>query len=319
MCVAVMVAFNRGWFSAKLLPFLLLALFAGDVARINDKFLFLVKVPEKSLRSKTPVIEFLQRESKDFRVLPMNGGDPMQYATSGVPVMFTSNPVQQRRWQEFLDAFNLNSPMPDILNVKYLVLDSEQYAREKAQLSPKYTLAFQSPDMGELVLENRAVQPKAWLVPSASVMQDRTLTIQILQNPAFNPAAVALTESPAPIPLTTPGQSTHTSPGSVSIERYEGERLSLTATPVMNSLLVLGEKYYHGWKARIDGNPAQIHPVDHVLRGVYLTPGKHTVEFVFDPLPFKIGKYLTLTSFALFAVVLLREFFQRRRKVAGSA
>ncbi|NVN91581.1 MAG: hypothetical protein HXX11_13400 [Desulfuromonadales bacterium] len=319
ICAAVLVAFNRGWLSARLLPFLLLALFVGDVARVNDKFLFLVKVPEKSLRSKTPVIEFLQRESKDYRVLPMNGGDPMQYATSGVPVMFTSNPVQQRRWQEFLDVFNLNSPMPDLLNVKYLVMNSEQYAQEKTQLSPKYQPVFQSPDKRELLLENRAVLPKAWLVPSAMVVQDRVQALQILQNPSFNPGLVALVENPAPLDLLAPDQRPQAPPGTVSINRSEGERITLTATPAMNSLLVLGEKYFQGWKARIDGKPAQIYPVDHVLRGVYLTPGKHSVEFEFDPLPFKIGKYLTLTSFALFAVVLVREWFLRRRKVNASA
>jgi hypothetical protein len=47
---------------------------------------------------------------------------------------------------------------------------------------------------------------------------------------------------------------------------------------------------------------------------VYLTPGTHTVEFVFDPLPFKIGKWLTLGSFAFFAALLAREFLNRRKQ-----
>ncbi|MEI7818035.1 MAG: hypothetical protein WCI45_12685, partial [Desulfuromonadales bacterium] len=59
---------------------------------------------------------------------------------------------------------------------------------------------------------------------------------------------------------------------------------------------------------------AEIHPVDHVLRGVYLTPGAHKVEFVFDPLPFKVGKYLTLISFALFAAMLFREWLVKMKK-----
>jgi hypothetical protein len=33
------------------------------------------------------------------------------------------------------------------------------------------------------------------------------------------------------------------------------------------------------------------------------------VEFVFDPLPFKIGKWLTLVSFALYALFLGREIW----------
>jgi hypothetical protein len=38
------------------------------------------------------------------------------------------------------------------------------------------------------------------------------------------------------------------------------------------------------------------------------------IEFRFDPLPFKIGKWLTLTSFAFFAVMVGREVWVGRRK-----
>ncbi len=89
--------------------------------------------------------------------------------------------------------------------------------------------------------------------------------------------------------------------------------LSRRATP-RNALLVLGEKYYKGWKATVDGKPTDIVLVNHILRGVYLPPGTHTVEFRFDPLPFKIGKYLTLASFALFAGMLIREWLICRKK-----
>ena len=34
----------------------------------------------------------------------------------------------------------------------------------------------------------------------------------------------------------------------------------------------------------------EIVPVNHILRGVYLLRAATAVEFVFDPLPFKIGK-----------------------------
>jgi len=299
---------------AAFAPLLLIGLFIIDVGRVNAKFLFLVPEPKENSRDFTsPAIEFLTTQPKEYRVLPLNGG-PGPYSSKKIPVMFIPMPVQQVRWQEYLSAFNLNSSMPDLLNIKYLVLDSEQYAREKAQIPQKYQPVFQSPHGRELVLENRSVLPKAWLVPTAMVIQDKTQTLQILQNPAFSPNRVALVESPPPLPLATLDQSSPLSPDAVSISRYEGERIDLTTTSRINSLLVLGEKYYRGWKATVDGQPVQIYPVNHILRGVYLTPGKHTVKFRFDPLPFKIGKWLTLSSFALFAIMLVREWFQRRRQ-----
>ena len=70
-----------------------------------------------------------------------------------------------------------------------------------------------------------------------------------------------------------------------------------------------------GWKATVDDKSVDIQRVNYILRGVYLTPGTHKVEFRFDPLPFKIGKYLTLASFALFAGMLIREWRLRRKMV----
>jgi len=276
--------------------------------------MFLVKVPEKVKGGKTPVIDYLSKGSNLYRVLPMDGSDPMQYATNQIPVMFTSNPVQQRRWQEFLDGFSLSSAMPDMLNVKYFVYGREQYAAEKAQLGERFVPVFTSPDGATIVLENRRVLPKGWLVPAVITVTDLQQSIGILQHPAFDPKAIGLVESPPPIPLADPNRPAAGSVGAVDVTRYEGVHVVAVAKVTQNALLVLGEKYYQGWRATVDGKAVTIYPVNHVLRGVYLTPGSHTVEFVFDPLSFKIGKYLTLASFVLFAAMLGREAWVRRRE-----
>jgi hypothetical protein len=311
---AVFALYYRGRIAAKVLPFVLLALFLGDVGRVNAKFMFLVAEPHKSSGVKTPEIAFLADKSKQYRTLPMDG-DPMQYVAAGIPVMFTSNPVQQRRWQEFLDVFNLGSSMPDIMNVRYLVEGKDQYEKEAASLAGKFSPVFTSPDGATVILENRSVLPKAWLVPTALLVSSTRETLGILQNPAFNPRLMALVESATPIPMANQNSPLPGPPGEVRVLRYEGERIDLDAAVGMNSLLVLGEKYYKGWRASVDGKETEIYPVDHVLRGVYLTPGRHKVEFVFDPLPFKVGKYLTLISFAFFALMLAREC--RFKKGAG--
>jgi hypothetical protein len=300
---------------SAVLPILLVIIYLADVWRVDNKFLFTVTSPEKSRIATTPAMEFIKRDSKQYRALPMDGNDPMQYVANGIPVMFTSNAVQQQRWQMFLDNFTLNSAMPDIINVKYFIYPASQYAQEKAQLGDKFQPVFQSPDGAQLVLENRTVLPKAWLVPSVAVVTDPAQRVGILQNPAFNPRTLALVETPPPAPLANPDQALPLPQQSVSVPRYSGERIVVEAAPPANALLVLGEKYYRGWRATADGKPVEIVPVNHVLRGVYLTPGTHTVEFVFDPLPFKIGKYLTLASFALFAAMLVREWRLRRRAV----
>jgi len=241
--------------------------------------------------------------------------DPLQYAAAEIPTVFMSTPVQQIRWQDFLDNFSFNTVMPDLLNIKYVVFSTDQYLQEQSKLSPKYEKVFQSPDGAEVVIRNNAVLPKAWLVPSAVVVADRQQQLSILTDPAFEPRKVAFVESPPALALAQPDASAPEITGSVSIKKNENEQILLAATAPRNALLVLGEKYYKGWTAHVDGKKTDIVPVDRFLRGVYLPAGEHTVEFTFDPLPFKIGKYLTLASFALFAAMLVREWQLRRRAV----
>jgi uncharacterized membrane protein YfhO len=100
------------------------------------------------------------------------------------------------------------------------------------------------------------------------------------------------------------------------VATYENVTVTVQARALTNALLVLGDKYFTGWRATVDGKQATIVPVNLVLRGVYVTPGDHTVEFVFDPLPFKIGKWLTLSSFLIFMLCLGWEAVRCRRLVA---
>jgi hypothetical protein len=319
LCVGVLGAYRRGWLSATALPAVLLALYLIDVGRIDNKFLFTIPVPAKSRQVKTPVMEYISRQlNNQYRVLPMDGSDPMHFVSQNIPVMFTANAVQQRRWQEYLDNFNMGSGMPDMLNVKYLIESKEQWAKEQAQLGAKYTPVFNAPD-GTVILENRTVLPKAWLVPTAVVVPDARQALGFLQDPRFDPRMIALVESPPPIPMATPDAPPPLVPGGVQVLHYEGEKIDLAAQVGVNSMLVLGEKFYKGWRATVDGKPVEIYPVNHVLRGIYLTPGNHKVEFVFDPTPFKVGKYLTLASFALFLAMGVREFRQRRSVTVAEA
>ena len=121
------------------------------------------------------------------------------------------------------------------------------------------------------------------------------------------------------MPFAAPTDSGAPPAGTVRISTYEANRIAGEADVAANSLLVLGEKFYRGWRATVDGAPAEIRRVDYVLRGIYLSPGRHRFEFVYDPLPFKVGKYLTFASFAIFAVMLLREWRSRRRPQGNGA
>jgi hypothetical protein len=315
VCLALFFAWFRRWMTGKMLFVLLMAFMAADLWHVNRNFFVLTPPPQSDKKAaKSDVVSFLEPRIGTYRMQPLGGESATYYAEYGLANLSAYVTVSEKRYAEFLDAFSLGGSLPDMVNLKYLVMPEGDYSKQQEKLSGKYTPVFTSAS-GLIVLENRTVLPKAWLVPSVFTITDSASLLGAMNDPRFDPARIAFVESPPPMVLSPMGSGVV--PGTAQVDVYKPNQIVVSATVKDNSLLVLGEKYYKWWYARIDGKPADIVPVNHILRGVYLTPGSHRVEFVFDPLPFKVGKWLTLLSFTLFAVLLGREWLTRRRMGTG--
>jgi uncharacterized membrane protein YfhO len=57
----------------------------------------------------------------------------------------------------------------------------------------------------------------------------------------------------------------------------------------------LTDAYDDDWRATVDGQPTTVYPTDYLLRGVAVPPGDHLVEFVYDPLAYRVGSIVSLT------------------------
>ena len=317
--LAAFFAWYRKWLPSRLLVPVLALLLLGDLWRVSEHFIVVTAAPQANKgQAKSEVVTFLEKRMDHYRMQPMGDENAHYYADYGFANVSAYVTISERRYKEFLDAFSLTSVMPDLMNLKYVVMPAADFRSQQAALSAKYAPVFTSPS-GQVVLENRSVLPKAWLVPSVVLVTDPRQRVGIMSSdPNFNPAQVAMVESPPPLPLAPFGQpGSPLGAGSARLESYEANRIRVSATASANALLVLGEKYYKGWYAQVDGKKAEIYPVDQVLRGVYLTPGTHAVEFDFDPFPFRVGKYLTLVSLAFFACLFGREFWVRKAGARG--
>lgn len=311
--LGLLTAWYYGRLSTRVLAPLLMLLLLFDLWRVNDRFLVLTTPPPADRKAaRNDIVDYLEPRMGLYRMQPMDTVSSHYYADYGFPNISAYVTISEKRYREFLEAFNPMGAMPDIMNLRYLVISAADYEAQRTQLSGKYTPVFTS-STGSLVLENRTVLPKAWLVPAVKIAADTQKGLAILSSSAdFDPSRVALVETPPPLPL-PPFTKGMPGAGNAHVDLYTPNLIRVTATPSANCLLVLGEKQYRWWTARIDGKPAKIQTVNHILRGVYLTPGTHRVEFRFDPLPFRIGKYLTLTSFALFSAMLARELVRGKR------
>jgi len=92
----------------------------------------------------------------------------------------------------------------------------------------------------------------------------------------------------------------------VSIVSYQPERVEVQAHLGAPGYLVLTDTHYPGWRALVDGRPTKIEQADYYFRAIYLEEGEHTVEFVYDPLSFKVGVAISLACLALVIIGLVR-------------
>lgn len=100
---------------------------------------------------------------------------------------------------------------------------------------------------------------------------------------------------------------------------YSSNKVNVLTELKNNGFLVLSDIYYPGWKAYIDGKETTIYKTDYILRSVFLEKGTHNVEFIYDPISFKIGYIITLsTTFVLIIIGILKYRNYTVKKVSNS-
>ncbi|HEX7570413.1 MAG TPA: YfhO family protein, partial [Verrucomicrobiae bacterium] len=105
--------------------------------------------------------------------------------------------------------------------------------------------------------------------------QDNLKTLADLN---FDPAKTVLVSTPQ---KNLPASATNENTGTVEFKSYASKRLVFAASAAAPSVLLLNDKYDSHWRVTVDGKPAELLRCNYLMRGVYLQPGAHTVEFDF--------------------------------------
>jgi hypothetical protein len=161
------------------------------------------------------------------------------------------------------------------------------------------------------VYENTNAYPRAWIVHETVVEPSEDAAFHRLDDVSTNLRKVAVLEAPLPLPL----ESATGKEEPVTFRSYEADRISLDAAAASAGLLVLSEMYYPGWRANLNGKPAEIHKVDGGLRGILLPRGECLITLEYAPITFYAGGVLSVLTFAAVLVGLLLRWRERRRGV----
>jgi len=84
----------------------------------------------------------------------------------------------------------------------------------------------------------------------------------------------------------------------VNITSYKPKDITLQASAKTNVVLLYNDRIADdGWRVWVDGKPSQLLRCNYIMRGVFLPPGGHTVEFRFQPSVTPL--YVTLSAFVV--------------------
>ncbi|CAN5914059.1 hypothetical protein BH23ACT10_BH23ACT10_16650 [soil metagenome] len=232
------------------------------------------------------------------------------------------NPIHLARYDDLIAAGNrrdqdyhvanlvptaFDSSVFDLLNGRWVVLNrgvdhtDPDLVGERMASWPQVYL-----DEQVRVLRNPDALPRAWLVHEARQVAPGEAPA-LLAGGDVDPRTTALLEV-APPPLDPDGR------GTVRVIARDTDALTIDVEASGDALLVVSETFHPAWRATVDGRPADLRVTDHVLRGVAVPAGRHTVEISHDRTVLSAGLAVTaVTALALAAAA----WWARRRPAPG--
>ncbi len=294
------------------------ALLIFDLWRVDMKFIR--NFDYQSYFHKDRAIEFLQKDKERFRTICLPGTYQGQNILAFFNIMqvFGYHGNQLKAYDEFTERKYLESarspeeysrryaqflfgPKPDLLNVKYLVT-------RKPFEHPKFKQVFYGD--GVYIFKNQNYLPRVRIVFQYEVIKNREEALKRISDPDFDYRNfIILEEEPEVLPSRT---DTFKARGEAWIEKDQINDMEVKASLTQPGFLILSENYYPSWKAYVDGKPTKIYRADYLFQAVYLDKGEHKVRFVFDSLPYRIGKTSTLLTSVLLLIMFGFYLFRKR-------
>lgn len=136
---------------------------------------------------------------------------------------------------------------------------------------------------------------RAWLTRTVLPVAGEVEALQTMAG-GFDPVQGVLIE-PAAQDLVRLSQA-GTIDGTVKITDFTRNRVAVAVDSSAAGVLVLAEAWYPGWRAEIDGVPAEVFPANAWMRGVAVPAGSHLVVFSFRSNYFVLGAAISLLALA---------------------
>lgn len=312
--VVLLLLYNIKKINNKVMIMSLIVICLVDMWQVNKRYMndTMFVAPSNQVQSfaKTPVDEYiLQDPNKSYRVLNLTASTFNENNTSYYHKSIGGyHAAKLRRYQEMIgehiqpemmalsralseyggrmELINGDSifPVLNMLNAKYLILP-----QQNGQAFP---------------LQNPYVNGNGWFVKTVKYVKTADEEIQALHKVNPKDAVVVNEEFRAQLGDAAELQYKD-SLSTVKLTAYDANALSYEVNSSKGGVVVFSEIYYPGWTATVDGKPVDIARANYILRAIKIEPGKHKVDFKFDPQSVKRTEAIAYAALVLLLLVVV--------------
>ena len=260
--------------------------------------------PEEGIYPQTELVSIMQAENQlelsrlsSESLLP---GGPNSAAVYGLQDVLGYTPLRLQYRVEFEEAALPEGKFFGLFNVRHVL------TRRELSADPRFKLLAQAGELHLYRFGGNDYLPRAYVIHQAEVVPAEDVWSAVAEN---NPREVATLVQPLPLALPAADAECQ---DSVRVTMYQATAIQVEMASDCNSLLVLSEVFYPGWRAWVDGEEAQIYRANGLFRSVALPAGTHQLEMRFIPTTFWIG--VGISALALLAGISIIIWEQRRAR-----
>lgn len=292
LAAATLWVYTKGWLKWGYMVAILGVLVMADMWPVNKRYLndehFVTKRDNKAAFQMYPYEQqILQDKDPHFRVMNLTTSTFNDARTSYyLKSIGGYSAAKLRRYQDLIDQHisKMNMGVIGMLNAKYFIVPDQKTGQAIVQRNP-YAMG------------------NAWFVDTLQMVDTPNEESDALNHIDLHTTAVLDKEFASYVSNFTPGTD---STATVRLTKYTPRYLDYEYTTGKPGTIVFSEIYYpYGWKATIDGEPADIYRVNYMLRAINVPAGKHTIHMEFAPDSAKRGDTIALICIGIMYATIL--------------